>query len=638
MASTDSTDKKETKETIIESLNCASTKFGFKLPTPVGSIYKRALESKEGQGIIKKVKVEPRSEDQDLQRSNPVEKHEINFKSNAKESYRSFIIRDKWALLERQTRLTDIKDPLPALKMPLICLTELKDLLHAKFGFETSQGHTITITEDSLHQAQDGIETFMAEVERTRILAISIASNSHENEKPGLSCPEVKKEEMSHEISCVAFNGIILKFSDILLMPYQLRNILCDVAYAKLSSSPDRDCQLLQRFGIRLRGWIHSGAVYHALLNTESKYDIQTQAKFLETQGYVGASELSMMESTNLVVTQDYAWVPLAITMASAINFAVKRGYPDSKQMFPVIWEAVDLVRLRVPEDLDQLSNDPIRNWMVGMICDEDEEHRNVNHVLSMLRFRRMSADFVETFDPSFNPIEAAMYPYQLFLSPTSRVILPPPRFLKCDNIESYLEVYCKTCGTMKHTGHRCREQRGKQPVCNYPHEDALLPSVHPTKFCPELHHCCLDCRVLGHHESVHEKRNLTLRELRERFFQHAHLGFLTSLPYLFLIHEVQSKLRNFHFRTGFLALTMNHDAITRYQLGIGPKECAHFAKPYNSYEDKDDMVALRTELIRLNAETDNPEYIFPIPRNIFRDILKARNEYLLAKKKLLPH
>ena len=95
--------------------------------------------------------------------------------------------------------------------------------------------------------------------------------------------------------------------------------------------------------------------------------------------------------------------------------------------MFPVIWEALDLARLGVPEDLENISKDPIKNWMPGKNWGDDSEHQNVNDVVAMMAYRKMSADFVETFDPAYNPREAAESPFRRFMDPKGCGLQIPP-------------------------------------------------------------------------------------------------------------------------------------------------------------------------------------------------------------------
>ena len=630
MMSSNSKEKILARNKIIEQLSCASTAFGLSLPKPSGSIYKQVFGLKKGQGVTKATS---------SQQSTHFEqgtKNDIFMTSKAKESFRKYIIRDMWAMLEREMKLTDIANPLPAVKMPLITLQELKIHLHENFGWKRSSGFAISISEDSFSQCLAEIDGFIAEAERTRILAIHIGG--HDPHQENQRCPGIKEEKVPIEITLVAFNGVMLKFSDIPLIPSPLQNILSDVAYAKISSTPDIECQLLQKFGIRLRGWIHSGAVFRALIRKDSRFGIQTQAKYLESEGFVNSSpEFSGLMDDQTNCSHDCAWVPIAITLASAIKFALKRSYPSTYQMFPVIWEALALVSLRVPEDLENISNDPVKNWMPGKNRHAEMEHQNVNDVVAMQAHRRMSADFVEIFDPAYNPKEAAESPVQLFIDPKGfRLYLPPATVLKGMKPEKLLKTQCNNCGQHRHSAQECLSRRRSIPVCNYPHDDVPDLPPHSICFCPVLHFRCLECTGRGHYQIVHERKEFTPRELRQRFFEHAHLGYISSLPFLTLIPEAMPWIGSNHFVGGFLGRPFRHDAITRNQLGISAEICAAYAQPQLGYEDRDEMVAVKLDRIKKNAEADDPQDIVPIPKTLLQGVLKQRNKKLEAQQNKL--
>ena len=329
--------------------------------------------------------------------------------------------------------------------------------------------------------------------------------------------------------------------------------------------------------------------------------------------------------------SHDCAWVPIAITLASAINFALKKSYPSTHQMFPVIWEALDLARLGVPEDLENISKDPIKNWMPGKNWGDDSEHQNVNDVVAMMAYRKMSADFVETFDPAYNPREAAESPFRRFIDPKGYglQIPPPSSCLKGMKPENFLKTQCNNCGQHRHSAQDCLSRRRSIPVCNYPHTDVPDLAPHSSCFCPVLHFRCHQCTGMGHHQKAHESKEFTPRELRQIFFQHAHLGFVSSLPFLALIPEVMPRIGSNHFVGGFLGRPFRHDAITRYQLGIGAEVCAAYAGPQVGYEDRDQMVAVKLDLIKKNAEADDLLDMVPIPKDLLEGLLKQRNKKL---------
>ena len=543
---------------------------------------------------------------------------EHDFKSLAKVSYRPFIIRDQWAMLERELKLLDTESLAPLLKMPLITLEELKNHLIEKFGFDRNL--SVHVTKATVDQLQEKIGGFISEVERTRILAINLSGCGPEQSHGKNAQMEV--DQAPFQLTLVAFNGQGLTFSDSSLIPEQLKSFLSDVAYAKIGSQPDLECQQLKKIGIRLRGWIHCGAIYRALLRNEAKFGIQTQAKFLESEGFViKAPDHASLEAGIRIIPMN-AWVPMAITLASALNFAIKRGYPSDKQMFPVIWEAIDLTRNRVPEDLTLLSSNPLQNWMVGTISQKlNEEHRRVNSARAVLQHRMMSADFVEIFDPSFNPGEAALTPSGIYIDPATKSLdLPGPSELWKDR-PTMIKDNCRNCGKLDHKMETCPELGGNVVNCIYPHDGLYLPA-HSTRMCPYLHSFCSGCMTAGHREQVHAKPEFTLRELRERYFRHAHLGLITSIPYLVLIPEAASKTQflSAHWRAGYQGLLFYSDPITRYQLGIGAEECLAITEQFfkdGGQRDRAQLAAVKLALVRRNAEAEHLGDIVPVPKEM---------------------
>ena len=588
-------------------LNNAGSFFGLHLPYPAPSILKV-----KGSFRDEPVTAATDSQMEDLRSGEQRQRksqEEYNFKSSAKRSYRFFILRDMWAMLLREMKVVDIENPLPLVQMPLITLEELKTHLREKFGVERSPCLMVNINEDNVSLCQREIEEFVAEIERTRILGISLG---HDQETK----MEVDHGENVLPISLTAFSGLILKFSNTSLLPEQLKGFLEDVGYAKIGSRSDLECKLLQGVGIRLRGWIHCGAVCRALLNNEASFHVEAQAKFLEWSGIVAAASRETVRDAAL----DKVWVPMATTLASAIYFGVKRGYPADKQMFPVIWEAIDLTRLKAPGDLEGLSPNPIENWMVGMPLESPSDGpKTVNTCKLIVRFRRMAADFAEVYDPAFDPEKAAQFPLELFTgAKEERLFLPTMQQLKSKRTQSLIQHLCLLCGKYQHSGGRnCPEFSDKQPVCIYPHDNIPGLPPHSTSCCPILHHYCRICLTRGHSHEVHESRLFSLRELRERYFRHAHLGVYTSIPYLVLTPDLSSKLvfQSNHWLTGYQNLTFRSDPVTRYQLGIDSKKCEEIAGTFLYDTKRANLIEIKMKLVERNADADDVRDFRPVPK-----------------------
>jgi hypothetical protein len=59
--------------------------------------------------------------------------------------------------------------------------------------------------------------------------------------------------------------------------------------------------------------------------------------------------------------------VLLAVACATTIKFAEDRKLPEDTLAFPIMWEGFDLVRMKVPEDLLRISDEPQENWVANL-------------------------------------------------------------------------------------------------------------------------------------------------------------------------------------------------------------------------------------------------------------------------------
>ena len=593
-------------------LNSAAESFGLNLPKPAGPINKEKSCGHEVLDVSHREDFR-RNENQDnfanSMKSPYRTQGDYSFETKAKESYRFFIIRDRWAMLEREMKMVDIEHPFPLVRMPLITLKQLKQHLHDKFGPKNSSDLLTHITNESVHLLKDKIDGFIAEVHQNRILGIrTVVSDSEES----------NQEKSPFKISFATFSGLILQFSHPQLVPKPLRDILSDVAYAKIASKPDYEGQHLTKIGIRLRGWIHSGAVYRALLNYSHHFEITDQANFLVTEGFVDGAPRHSFSGTEGISAEnplsENVWAPIAVVLASALNFAVKRGYPDDKQMFPVIWEAIDLVRCKVAEDLENISPDPILNWMVGYFYGD---HQTVNLSNELLKFRRMRADFVEVFDPAYDAREAAKVAKGFYMDPPKARPFPKSHLVRVKKGASYFDGFCISCEKNQPQFCTCPKSGNDGQLCQYPlyHTQDMLP--HNVSFCPVLHRYCRHCATRGHNLVDHQRGEFTVREMREIFFQHAHQGIYTCIPFLVLVPNLSEKVTFFsrHWSFGYQSLLFRSDPITRYQLGIDGKNVLELSKLFFRDNTRAKLVGLKLELIRKNAEADNLEDFRPVPK-----------------------
>ena len=105
-------------------------------------------------------------------------------------------------------------------------------------------------------------------------------------------------------------------------------------------------------------------------------------------------------------------------------------------------------------------------------------------------------------------------------------------------------------------------------------------------------------------------------------------------MPYLTLFSEARAMMNSVHWRGGYQGLQIRRDPITRYQLGI--TEYIDFALDPDLAErnqaDRAKLVAVKAELVKRNAEADDPRDMKPIPR----DLLKQEKENMVKQARLV--
>jgi len=142
----------------------------------------------------------------------------------------------------------------------------------------------------------------------------------------------------------------------------------------------------------------------------------------------------------------------------------------------------------------------------------------------------------------------------------------------------------------------------------------------HSTIMCPILHHLCTVCKSRGHHERVHVSRSHTLRELRERFFQTAHKGALTAVPFLTLLKDLLPKLTRSQWRLGYRGTNYRADPVMRAFLGLDTR-VVFSTQPKEVIEQERKIwvkgFAAKMERVRRNAEAKDLSEVEPINRDV---------------------
>ena len=555
----------------------------------------------------------------------------IEFSPKTQANYLPYVVRDRWSLMERELLMMDSDNPLPVQLMPTGTKSELRDHLRTSFQFEQPQNF-MRIWDVRQVKEDPRLADFLKEIESTRMVSV--------NAEGGRESPQVM-------ITLGTSSGKAVFFHDGNLMPAKLKSILSDVKFVKIGSGLPAEFHSLERMGLRLRGWVDSGSVYRALLLQESCSGIEAQVEYLRNAGFVEEPFRyhryeweNWDKSVKKGSIPDEMWphivqnvrVPMAVALAAALKFAEERGYPENKPMMPVIWEGLDLLRCKVPEDLKKLPVITHLNWMTGpLTSDFGEEHSQLNDAFVLLHLRQASADFVEVYELNFDPKKAASEAHQTVKQAYETLeMLPRTKWLKKYTAEELLDGRCLGCGKREKKRHEINECPKKPAsggwVCDYDHDGVTDLAPHSTIMCPVLHHLCTICKSRGHHERVHETRSHPLRELRERFFSFAPRGALTAVPFLALISSLLPKLTRSQWRLGYRGTNYRTDMIMRAFLRLETR-VVFSAQSKKSFEEERKIwvraFSAKIDRVRKNAEADDPSKIEPINRDIIaREIL----------------
>jgi hypothetical protein len=152
--------------------------------------------------------------------------------------------------------------------------------------------------------------------------------------------------------------------------------------------------------------------------------------------------------------------VPLAIVCAAALKFVEDRKLPDSTLIFPIMWEGLDLVWMKVPEELVNISEDPQETWIAHK---PDRfvysRHQRLNDCRELTFLRRAQADFVEVYEPFYNPGAQAAEMYKMYLDPRGRRWdLPLKKIAKGGSVPGFLAGHCANCRSPYHGNRRCNK------------------------------------------------------------------------------------------------------------------------------------------------------------------------------------
>jgi len=510
-------------------------------------------------------------------------------KEEGREDYARMASEDFWLLHERALRLTDIDgETFPSLLMPKMTIATIKTVLQSSLAYDKRRAFFIFGPEPINSSGREVIQEFLKIVKSTRLISI----NTEGNKYPHPTRKEESGEPAPLVILVVAnLSGTILCFPDSVSLPIELREVIEDVAIYKVGSGLCREAEELARIGVRFRGWAETGALYRAFLKKEEKTSLEVQCKFLNdfepSQDRFPYFKYSWKWDRGLKKGLAKFWpyecyphvsmnvrAPLGVVCAVAVKFALDQKLPDDTFAFPIIFEALDLVRAKAGVDLQDLSSDVRQNWVAKPPESSSfRRHERLQNCRELTFIRKGQADFVEVLEDFYNRGIVASNAYRLYLDPEgSRLPFPTRSICVASLTGKFFRWACSACGSPNHRWRACPEGKAGEPLeCSYPHDGVTDLKPHTIRTCPALHHYCSLCFMRGHFPQVHRAGTYTQRQLRERFLLNQPKGLLTSILLLSTRPQGQGDFIAPCWRFGLLSLSFQRDAISRHHLRVPP-------------------------------------------------------------------
>ena len=563
------------------------------------------------------------------------------FYGHAKSELRFFSVSDRWAMLEREQLLYDVRNSFPRQVMPSTSIQTMYDDAALTCRYEGSHKQRYAEFIDRSPGRDPVLEQLIANVMETRILIINTEGKNRKRDgRPWVL------------LSIGSMSGHVAFFSDLARVPKHIKDLLSDPAYTKLGSGLINEHQEMKRAGLRIRNWVDSGAM-RLILYREIWTNRLTPKGKVPEKGQVPhgiESQIMDLQMAYWFVNYErtpynFRWewdkeyqkfgrpprsmlphlienirVPAAHSILLVYAFAKLRGYDLSTEPFyPVLHEAFDVCRGRDPF-IQQKSLDPpqkeVDYWSARPSqLEREHEHNLPANCKDVDHFRRAQADFVEPYLKG-DPVAIAKFVFQRFFGHDG-IEFPTAQEMEESDMHSIRQLRCKGCAKIGHDLGAC--PLVKDPVCRYPHDGEEF-EPHTTLCCPNLHAYCKICLKIGHHSNVHWKEGflLTSRELRRRFFEFMDQGAFTSMLFLVFHPEGRFKLTSSHWRMSYDSRRFNTALVTRYVLGIDKIHARSEAEEvmrslqYTQWkEGRDQLLAL----IRQNVEAEEDQWI-AIPIN----------------------
>ena len=375
------------------------------------------------------------------------------------------------------------------------------------------------------------------------------------------------------------FEANVYIFREFDQLPEEVKSLLDEFRITKIQSNIFKDVKELDKAGIRVRGWADSQLVYRAFVNQNgSKCGTDGQAtdlgfetypfwnknakKFEEKGCHFDYPHLSIREI--LHATQDVR-IPAACLLKAAILQAQATNMTEDENVYPVVMEAIDLVKSLDTEGRLENLNNLEYNWRPETYkCLQINPHPRPSHLNKtavVSRMKKARADFVEpAFEEGKRPTDEELT--KVINKFWQKEKLPGRGTAGRSNYHRGYEKVCQNCGSYQHKINACPNLL---VPCQYPHSKTTEP--HAILTCPELSQFCIRCFTRGHFCEAHNI--YTKRQLENNFLRHCHQGLFTCFPYHELISDQRCKLLNYHWMFSLYEMTMPLASIVASRLSL---------------------------------------------------------------------
>lgn len=416
--------------------------------------------------------------------------------------------------------------------MPTISLEAARHILRHLYFVSKNPTQTLRQYKSGQKPSQDIVQKFVREVTSYHFLSFDTEGNG-----------KLKKRNGHKSRLCTVFSspvsGDVLLFHDTADISQPIHRLLKNYSIAKIQSGIATDIKLMSAAGIDIRGVVDSQVLF--LFVAQDRPDNKCGAAAQLEEIYPGTGCVvdydyrsmkpdfdneSLRLSTQRHVIQDVL-TPYATLFQAAILQAETLGYQETRDIFPLMNECLEIAYSKSPKDVRKCINpDRASYWYPK----SDATEFNLNSLAEVTRIRRARGDFIEKYPDGYTRDELAekakaIWAHRQLPSPAGR------HFRGQGCLQYLIATWCQNCGDRFHKLTECPTPF---KACTIKHLGTTRYPMHSKLMCPQVHSHCKFCRIRGHMSFVHDQGvTRSPRQLRAEFLKYAADGLLTSIPFL---------------------------------------------------------------------------------------------------------